>query len=129
MEFDIEEAITSNVIGTQIVLEAAECHGVDRFVLISSIKATDPTDTFGMTKRLAELLVADTAHRSQRPYLTVRLGNLLDEHYSMISYSCGGAAGIPINLTQQHARLFHDDHGCAAGSGGVSRSSRRSLCP
>jgi len=107
IEMDIEEAMTSNVVGTQIVLEAAERYHVGRFVLISSIKATDPSDTFGMTKRLAELLVADTARRSQRPYVTVRLGNLLDSHGGMISaFLRQVAAGKPLNMTHANMRGY-----------------------
>jgi FlaA1/EpsC-like NDP-sugar epimerase len=107
IEMDTEEAITSNVVGTQIVLEAAERYGVGRFVLISSIKATDQADTFGMSKRLAELLVTDTARRLQRPYLIVRLGNLLDSQCGMISVFLRQiAAGKSLTLTHANMRGY-----------------------
>jgi FlaA1/EpsC-like NDP-sugar epimerase len=107
IEFDIEEAITSNVLGTQIILEAAERYAIDRFVLISSIQATDPADALGATKRLAELLVADAARRLQRPYVTVRLGNLLDSHCGVISVFLRQiAAGKPLNISHANMRGY-----------------------
>jgi FlaA1/EpsC-like NDP-sugar epimerase len=107
LEFDIEEAITSNVLGTQIVLEAAERYAVQRLVLLSSINATDLADALGATKRMAELLVADAAYRLRRPYVTVRLGNLLDSHSGMLSVFLRQiAAGIPLMITHANMRGY-----------------------
>jgi FlaA1/EpsC-like NDP-sugar epimerase/lipopolysaccharide/colanic/teichoic acid biosynthesis glycosyltransferase len=100
MEANVEEAITNNVLGTQNVLRAAERCGVERFVLISTDKAVNPTSIMGATKRLAELLVVAAARRSRRAYLAVRFGNVLGSRGSVIPvFQRQIAAGGPLTIT------------------------------
>jgi FlaA1/EpsC-like NDP-sugar epimerase len=100
MEANVEEAITNNVLGTHNVLRAAERCGVERFVLISTDKAVNPTSVMGATKRLAELLVVTAARRSRRAYMAVRFGNVLGSRGSVISvFQRQIAAGGPLTVT------------------------------
>jgi FlaA1/EpsC-like NDP-sugar epimerase len=84
MEEHPSESVHVNVAGTQSVLDAAVAAGVERFVLVSTDKAVEPTSVMGATKRLAEWLVADTAARTGRPYVAVRFGNVLGSAGSVL---------------------------------------------
>jgi len=100
METNIEEAITNNVLGTQRVLRAAGEYGVERFVLISTDKAINPTCIMGATKRIAELLVVATARRLGRDYIAVRFGNVLGSRGSVVRvFQRQIAAGGPLTIT------------------------------
>jgi FlaA1/EpsC-like NDP-sugar epimerase len=100
MEANTREAITNNVLGTQNVLQAAQECGVERFVMISTDKAINPTSIMGASKRLAELLVVAAAHDCGRPYLAVRFGNVLGSRGSVIPvFQRQIAAGGPITIT------------------------------
>jgi FlaA1/EpsC-like NDP-sugar epimerase len=100
MEINIEEAITNNVIGTRNVVEAALNSEVDRLVMISTDKAIRPSSVMGATKRMAEMLVLDAAHRSGRPYSAVRFGNVLGSRGSVIPlFKRQIANGGPITIT------------------------------
>jgi FlaA1/EpsC-like NDP-sugar epimerase/lipopolysaccharide/colanic/teichoic acid biosynthesis glycosyltransferase len=100
MQASVEEAVTNNVEGTWNVLRAAEVHGVEHFVLISSDKAINPKSVMGATKRLAELLVQAVAHRSGRAYVAVRFGNVLGSRGSVIPlFQRQIAAGGPLTVT------------------------------
>ncbi|WP_299367103.1 nucleoside-diphosphate sugar epimerase/dehydratase [uncultured Tateyamaria sp.] len=88
VEYNPLAGLANNVLGTHtLVTEAAEA-GVERFVLISSDKAVRPTNVMGASKRLAELVVQDVAHRiaSQRGlvFSIVRFGNVLGSSGSVV---------------------------------------------
>ena len=70
------EGVKSNVRGTENLVEAAMAHDVERFVLISTDKAANPTSVLGATKRLAEL-VLDAQQPSSTVLTAVRFGNVL----------------------------------------------------
>jgi FlaA1/EpsC-like NDP-sugar epimerase len=108
MEASAGEAFTNNVLGTQNVLWAAEEFGVERFVLISTDKAVNPTSMMGSTKRLAELLVVAAAQRTGRAYMAVRFGNVLGSRGSVIPvFQRQIAAGGPLTITHpEMSRYF-----------------------
>ncbi len=100
MQANVVEAITNNVLGTRNMLRAAEAYGVERFVLISSDKAINPTSIMGASKRIAELLVQASARRSGRAYMVVRFGNVLGSRGSVIpTFQRQIAAGGPLTIT------------------------------
>ena len=78
------KAIETNIGGTVSVLDAAEAVGVERFVLVSTDKAVWPSSVMGASKRVAEMVVADAARRTGRPYLAVRFGNVLGSNGSVV---------------------------------------------
>jgi FlaA1/EpsC-like NDP-sugar epimerase/lipopolysaccharide/colanic/teichoic acid biosynthesis glycosyltransferase len=100
MEADAQEAIANNVLGTWNVLRAAEEYGVERFVLISTDKAVNPTCVMGATKRMAELLMVAAAQRTGHAYMAVRFGNVLGSRGSVIPiFQRQIAAGGPLTVT------------------------------
>jgi len=107
MEINVEEAITNNVIGTRNVVEASLNSDVDRLVMISTDKAIRPTSIMGSTKRMAEMLVLDAAHRSGRPYSVVRFGNVLGSRGSVIPiFKQQIASGGPVTITHPDMQRF-----------------------
>jgi FlaA1/EpsC-like NDP-sugar epimerase len=78
------EGVKSNVAGTQNVVEAAVDTGVERFILISTDKAADPSSVLGATKRLAEMVVRSYAGRGTQ-MASVRFGNVLGSRGSLLS--------------------------------------------
>ncbi len=100
MQANIEEAVLNNVFGTRNVVETAlEC-GIERLVLISTDKAVRPANVYGATKRLAEMIVLDAAHRTGRSFCVVRFGNVLGSRGSVIPlFKRQIAAGGPILIT------------------------------
>ena len=84
MEDSPAEAVKNNVIGTINVLESADSHGVKRFVMLSTDKAVNPTNVMGATKRITELIVQQYARKSIMRCMTVRFGNVLGSHGSVI---------------------------------------------
>lgn len=108
MEENPSEAITNNVLGTRNVLDASLACDVERFVLISTDKAVNPTSIMGASKRVAELLVHQAAERSRRPYAAVRFGNVLGSRGSVVlTFKQQIAAGGPVTVTDpQMTRFF-----------------------
>jgi len=100
MESNPEEALTTNVLGTQYLLQAAERAGTSRFVLISSDKAVNPVNIMGASKYLAEVLVQHAARRTGRPFVVVRFGNVLGSRGSVVPlFERQIAEGGPVTVT------------------------------
>jgi len=100
MEYNVEEAITNNVVGTRNVVQAAINFGVERFVFISTDKAVKPINVYGATKRLAEMIVIDAAQRTGRIFTVVRFGNVLGSRGSVVPlFKSQIARGGPVLIT------------------------------
>lgn len=107
MEENASEAITNNVGGTQNVAELCAEFRVDRFVLVSSDKAVNPTSIMGATKRIAELLVQDISRRSSTKFVAVRFGNVLDSRGSVIpTWRRQIDTGGPLTVTHPEASRY-----------------------
>ena len=84
MERNPEEAIKNNIFGTQNVMESSYNSGVEKFVLISTDKAVNPTSVMGATKRVAEMFVEHYNKKNKTRYMAVRFGNVLGSNGSVI---------------------------------------------
>ncbi len=84
MEEHPSDAVHVNIGGTMVLLDAAVAAGVGRFVLVSTDKAVRPSNVMGASKRVAEMLVADSARHTGRPYVSVRFGNVLGSTGSVV---------------------------------------------
>lgn len=87
MEDNPNEAIKNNILGTKTVAEAAIKYKVDKFVLISSDKAVNPTNIMGATKRAAEKIISLLAQDQKNTiFCAVRFGNVINSNGSAIPY-------------------------------------------
>jgi len=85
MEFNPFESIRTNVLGTKIIAELSAEFKVQRFVLISTDKAVNPTNVMGCTKRIAEMVIQQIQKKSpDTKMMTVRFGNVLGSSGSVI---------------------------------------------
>ncbi len=84
MEDSPNEAIKNNVFGTYKTAKAADKYGADRFVLISTDKAVNPTNIMGASKRMCEMVVQMMNRHSKTEFVAVRFGNVLGSNGSVI---------------------------------------------
>jgi FlaA1/EpsC-like NDP-sugar epimerase len=107
METFPEEAVMTNVLGTANVLDAAVIAGTRRLVFISSDKAVNPMSVMGVTKRVGELLVHQTAVEHGLAYTSVRFGNVLSSRGSVIPlFRQQLARGGPLTVTDPDAMRY-----------------------
>jgi FlaA1/EpsC-like NDP-sugar epimerase len=106
-EDNLEDAVTTNVLGTQNLINLSIEYQVERFVLISTDKAVNPVNILGRTKRIAEMIVREAALETGRPYVSVRFGNVLGSRGSVVPlFSKQIAEGGPVTVTHPEMRRF-----------------------
>lgn len=99
MEHNCVEAIYNNVFGTKNLIELCEKYNAQRFMMVSTDKAVNPTNVMGATKRMCEMMVQSASMYGHVKYSATRFGNVL------------GSAGSVIGAKRLHIPIFHMEAG------------------
>ncbi len=100
MEANIPEAIRNNFFGSKVVADAADRYGAEKFVMVSTDKAVNPSSIMGCSKQMAERYVNALAARSKTKFIVTRFGNVLGSNGSVVPiFTKQIQNGGPITIT------------------------------
>jgi FlaA1/EpsC-like NDP-sugar epimerase len=109
MEAFPTEALRVNVSGTRLLADMAVAHRLDKFVMVSSDKAVNPTNVMGASKRIAEMYVQSLAleNAGNTKFITTRFGNVLGSNGSVINrFKSQIEKGGPVTVTHPEINRF-----------------------
>jgi dTDP-glucose 4,6-dehydratase len=107
LELHPGEAVKTNIWATQSLLEISAAFSVGRFINISTDKAANPISVLGYSKRIAERLTCAMAKDTNRPFLSVRFGNVLGSRGSVVpTFRAQIDVGGPVTVTHPETTRF-----------------------
>jgi FlaA1/EpsC-like NDP-sugar epimerase len=107
MEGNPIAAVKNNIIGTRNLIYASEHYMAERFVMISTDKAVNPTSVMGVSKRIAEMIVQTKAKTARTKFMAVRFGNVIGSSGSVIPiFKRQIENGKPITVTHPEVKRF-----------------------
>jgi len=107
MEMNPSEAIKTNILGTKIISDLSHSFKLEKFVMISTDKAVNPTNVMGASKRIAEIYIENKNKASQTNYVITRFGNVLGSNGSVIPiFQKQIENGGPITITDERITRY-----------------------
>ncbi|MFK8038000.1 MAG: polysaccharide biosynthesis protein [Crocinitomicaceae bacterium] len=107
MEENPSEAILTNILGSKNMVDLAIQYNVDKFVLISTDKAVNPTNVMGCSKRIAEIYAQSANEKNSTKFITTRFGNVLGSNGSVIPlFKKQIESGGPLTVTHKNITRY-----------------------